>query len=81
MDVPRFYFHLRDDLNVPDEEGSDLLDLEAALQRAATQARKLAGEIVKEQGRITLSHRIDIEDEHHEVAGTVLVRDVVRVFD
>jgi hypothetical protein len=77
--VPRFYFHLRNDLDVPDDEGKDLPDLEAALELAASEARKLAGEIVKENGRITLSHRIDIEDDQHKLLASVSVRDVVRV--
>lgn len=77
--VPRFYFHLRNDLDVPDEEGKELPSLEAALELAASEARKLAGEIVKESGRITLSHRIDIEDDRHTVLASVSIRDVVRV--
>ena len=79
--VPRFYFHLRNDIDVPDDEGKELPDLEAALELAASQARKLAGEVVKEQGRITLSHRIDVEDEDHKLLATIAIRDVVRVFD
>ena len=77
--MTRFYFHLRNDIDVPDVEGKELPDLEAAMALAATEARKLAGEILKEQGRITLSHRIDVENELHEIVGTVAVRDVVRV--
>lgn len=77
--MPRFYFHLRNDLDVPDEEGKELPSLEAALELAASEARKLAGEIVKESGRITLSHRIDIEDDRHTVLASVSIRDVVRV--
>ena len=81
LDMPIFYFHLRNDIDVPDDEGKDLPDLQAALELAATEARKLAGETLKEQGRISLSHRIDIEDERHAIVGTVQIRDVIRVFD
>jgi hypothetical protein len=77
--VPRFYFHLRNDFDVPDDEGKELRDLEAALEHAANEARKLAGEMLKETGRITLRHRIDIEDERHEIVRSVAIRDVVRV--
>jgi len=77
--MPRFYFHLRNDMDVPDDEGKDLPNLEAALEQAASEARKLAGEVVKENGRITLSHRIDIEDDQHNLLASVSVRDVVRV--
>ena len=79
--VPRFYFHLRNDMDVPDDEGKDLPNLDAALEQAASEARRFAGEIVKEDGRITLSHRIDIEDEQHKLLASVSMRDVVRVED
>ena len=52
-----------------------LSDLEAAFEYAASAARRLAGETLKEQGRIPLSHRIDIEDERHEIVSTVFIRD------
>jgi len=34
VDVPRFYFHLIDDFDAPDEEGVELPDLEAAREHA-----------------------------------------------
>ena len=77
--MPRFYFHLYNDLDVPDHEGLVLPDLEAAVTHAASEARTLAGELVKEQGRIVLHHRIDIEDEHERLLNTVHFRDAVQV--
>jgi hypothetical protein len=47
--VPRFYFHLRNDMDVPDEQGKEFPSFEAALERATIDAQKLAGEIVKER--------------------------------
>jgi hypothetical protein len=77
--MPRFHFHLRNDLDVPDEEGVELPHLEAARQEALSQARDLVGELVKEQGRIVLSHGIDIEDERGVVLATVRFADVLKI--
>jgi hypothetical protein len=77
--VPRFYFHLYNDMDVPDYEGEELPDLEAARESARSQARAMLGETAKENGRIVLHHRIDIEDEHNSVLAAVWFRDVVAV--
>ena len=77
--MPRFYFHLFNDVDAPDNEGLDLLDLAAARLHAGNQARFTAGETVKLQGRIDLRHRIDIEDHRGNVLDTVCFGDVVSV--
>lgn len=77
--VPRFYFHLHNDLDVPDQEGQSLSDLQAARDWAACQARILAGEMAKEEGRVVLHHRIDIEDSEGRVLSSVSFRDVLQV--
>ena len=77
--MPRFYFHLFNDVDAPDNEGLDLLDLAAARLHAGNQARFTAGETVKLQGKINLRHRIDIEDHRGNVLDTVCFGDVVSV--
>lgn len=77
--VPRFYFHLINDVDAPDDEGVELPDLNAALEYAARSARFTAAESLKEHGRIVLNHRIDIEDEYGHVLETVHFADVVNV--
>ena len=77
--MPRFYFHLSNDLDVPDEEGAELPDLDAAIQRAREQARFTLAETIKDEGRGNLAHRIDIEDENCDVLDTVWFRDVVKI--
>ena len=62
--MPRFYFHLRDDLDARDEEGVELPDAESARAYAVTNARDIMSGTLKRQGRISLWHRIDVEDEH-----------------
>ena len=42
--MPRFYFHLRNDLSVDDEEGVELPDLAAARDHAIYNARSIAAE-------------------------------------
>ena len=79
--MPRFYFHLHNDMDVPDDLGVELPSLESAIAHAFDQARRLAGEMVKETGRIALDHRIDIEDENGSVLDSVQFRDVVKVED
>ncbi|MGZ2410991.1 uncharacterized protein DUF6894 [Sphingomonas sp. F9_3S_D5_B_2] len=75
----RFYFHLICDIDVPDEEGFELPDLEAARETAREQARGLIGELMKTDGRIVLSHRVDIEDLSGAVLDTIYFRDVVSI--
>lgn len=60
--MPRFFFHVYDDVETRDEEGRDLPDLAAAEAVALAGARDLMCEQVR-QGRLTLDHRIDVEDE------------------
>lgn len=77
--MPRFYFHLRDDMDVPDEEGKELPNAAAARACALDFARFELSEMVKREGRITLHHRIDIEDEGRRLVHTISFRDVVEL--
>lgn len=77
--VPRFFFHIRDDLDTSDEEGAELRDLDSARERAIFSARALMSETLMYDGRVTLSHRIDIEDESHSVVASVKFVEAVRI--
>lgn len=77
--MPRYYFHLLNDMDVPDHEGVELPDLAAARRTAIEQALGMIGEEAKTQARIVLSHRIDIEDEDGRVLDTVVFRDIIGV--
>ena len=76
--VPRFYFHLYNDITSIDEEGSELPNSAVALQRAITLAREMAAEAVR-NGKLVLDHRIEVTDEAGAVTGKVEFRDVVEV--
>lgn len=78
--MPRFYFHLRNDLVVDDEEGIEVPDLAAAREYALFNARSLAAENVY-KGHLNLSHRIEIADETQRIVGIVTFRDAVKVED
>lgn len=77
--MPRYYFHLHNDVDAADYEGSDFDDLDAARVYAACVIRELAGSIVKEDGRFVPHHRIDIEDGDGSVLASVRFDDAVRV--
>jgi hypothetical protein len=77
--MPHFYFHLHNDMDAPDDEGQEFKDLDAARAFAVRQVQHLAGETVKETGRIVLDHRIDIEDEQQNVLDTIRSGDVVKI--
>ena len=76
--MPRFYFNLRNDLVVDDEEGLELPDLAAAREYALFTARSIAAENVH-KGKLNLSHRIEIADEDNQVLATVSFADAVKV--
>jgi hypothetical protein len=77
--VPRYYFHLYNDVDVPDYEGVVLPDLKAARAHAVRCARITFAETAKDEGRVVLHHRIDIGDERGTVLDTVRFGDAVRV--
>ena len=77
--MPRYYFHVVDDLDITDDEGAELADLPSARQWAVHAARVLMCETLQRDGRITLSHRIDIEDEDHNVVDSVAFEDAIRI--
>jgi hypothetical protein len=60
--MPRFFFHVHDDAVFTDEDGLDLADSEAARLAALAGARALMCDQVK-RGRLSLHHRIEVEDE------------------
>ena len=76
--MPRFFFHLYDDVISRDEEGVELPDEKAAYANAVTSAREMACAEVKE-GHLTLHHRIEVEDERGNLVVTVPFADAVTV--
>ena len=77
--MPRYFFHLRNDLDVPDPEGQELPDLRAARAQAVAYAVDMAAASVLEHRKVNLGHRIDVEDEAGQVLDTVNFGDVVTI--
>ena len=74
--MPRYFFHLYDELQVLDEEGVELPDDEAARETALQNAREIACAEV-EQGQLVLDHHIDMVDENGRQVGVVSFRTAV----
>jgi hypothetical protein len=68
--VPIYYFHIHDHHLTIDEEGVDRADDVSALAYAIRAARSLAAADVSE-GHLTLSDRIEIDDENHRRVATI----------
>ena len=61
--MPRFFFNVYDERTTLDEVGQELPDLAAAREAAVEEARAILGDEAR-NGRIDLSHRIEVEDEN-----------------
>jgi hypothetical protein len=59
--MPRYFFHLHNDLETRDEEGLELPDLAAAQKIAEQEARAMAAQSVA-NGRLDLKHSIEVTD-------------------
>ncbi len=68
--MPRYFFHLYDDVIALDEEGVALPNAAAARLNALIGARDVIAEQVK-RGYLVLSHWIDVVDEQGELVMTV----------
>lgn len=76
--MPRFYFHVHDDVTVRDDEGLELGDASAALREAIAGARAMICEGVR-RGEVHLGHRIEVEDEGGAPIAEIVFRDAVRI--
>jgi hypothetical protein len=77
--VPRFYFHLRNDLSVDDEEGIELPDIEAARERAIEFAVDMSAASVLEHRKLNLHHKIEVADQNGDIVEIVEFGDVLTV--
>ncbi len=77
--MPLLWFNLSEcGTLIADEEGREVLDLDAAWAIALTAARDIMAAEVKE-GRLCLSCRIDITDEAGSIVATVPFSDAVTI--
>ena len=72
----RYFFHLFNDLDVPDLEGRELPDDDAAREVAIAEAREMICESVR-KGSLNLSHRIDVENRFRQLVCTIRYSDAI----
>jgi hypothetical protein len=75
--MPRYFFHLYNDYDVPDPDGEELPDDDAARERALVGIRELMGATLSEGQPLDLKHRIEVEGEQGNYLFTVLFSDAV----
>ena len=76
--MPRFFFHVYDDVVAIDDEGIELPDAEAARRAALAGARALAAEQVR-KGHLDLRHRIEVEDDAGAAVLSVTFDEAIQV--
>ena len=76
--MPRYFFHVHDDLSLRDRDGIDFADPEAACAAAVAGARGMMCEQIR-KGRLSLHHRIEVEDEGGRAILTLAFGEAVRI--
>lgn len=76
--MPRYFFHIYDELELHDEEGLELADASDARRQAMAGVREMMCEEIK-TGRLTLRHRVEVEDESGEEIFRLAFRDAVEI--
>jgi hypothetical protein len=78
--MPRYFFHIYDDVVAIDEDGIELADLAAVHHQAIKVARDCASaELV--HGTLHLKHRIEVEDEDRRPVLTLPFRSAFKIVD
>ena len=76
--MPRYFFHLHNDLETRDEVGLELPDLAAARKVAEQEARAMAAQSVV-NGRVDLKHSIEVTDESGATVLLIRFGDAVEI--
>lgn len=76
--MPVYRFHVFNDIDAPPEESEDLPNLASAHLKAIDYARDLAAHAVR-QGRLNLTHRIEVEDNEGTSLLTVTFADAIDI--
>ena len=77
--MPRYFFHLRNDIDAIDEDGQELADLEAAREQAVDYAIDMIAASVTEQRKLNLKHRIEVADAAGEILMNVEFGEAIRI--
>ena len=76
--MPRYFFHLHNDLETRDEEGLELPDLAAARGVAEHEARAMAAQSFA-NGQLRLHHSIEVTDANGATLLTLRFGEVVEI--
>ena len=76
--MARYFFDLRNDIDVNDGEGRHFADLGAATVHARKEAREMICASVEEGRDVDLRHKIEVREESGSVAAVVHFEDAVR---
>jgi hypothetical protein len=77
--MPRYYFDLRDDIDVDDPEGRVLPDVDSALVHAKKEAQEMVVACVAEGRQVDLQHSIRVRDEDGDVKVVVHFSEAARI--
>ena len=77
--MPRFFFHLHNDVQSKDDEGTVLPDLSAARAEAIKGAREVISEEIRARGTLHLSHWVEVENDSGQQVLVVPFRECVAV--
>ena len=75
--MPRFYFHIYDEVETLDLDGLELPGIEAAIAVAIHELRQLAAYELKREGKVDMAARIDITDDAGRIVERVHFDDVL----
>lgn len=76
--MPKFFFHIHDDVVIRDDEGLELPDTDAARAEAVRGIRAMICDQVM-KGRLALHHRVNVEDEAGAPVLALAFEDAVRM--
>lgn len=74
--MPRYFFHLRNDHETVDDEGSDFADDQAAQKEALATARELLADAIK-SGKKSLPEQIVVADASSREVATINIKDLL----
>lgn len=74
----RYFFHLHNDIDAPDEEGQEHANDHAAMEAALKYARDMAS-VSDKRGHLNLAHSIVCVDEIGQEVGIVRFGDAVAI--
>ena len=77
--MPHYHLNIYNDLDVLDEEGQELPDLQAARTAACAGAREMIAEHITAGRPIDVTHRIEITDARFVVLDTIRFGDLIKL--